>query len=428
MAGACRQGRKKQDMKRGKKTGRVPVFTATTVIAVFTAITLLCACGKEGEIPEEPENVTEAVTEADFPEEDPVAPQQIEVVIENAGASKETPAEPETSATELAIGVKYAMAEVNVRVSPGTDAEKAGMLSENQEVPYIEDDGEWTKIVFDGKVCYAASRYLTDDKAWREHLLTKNGYKNGDPVSMDPSWEYAGFSEIHSDSATMYVAKANRKNIVVGVNAGHGTSGGSNVKTWCHPDQTPKVTGGTTEAGATKAVAVSSGMNFSDGTPEAKVTLREAMMLKELLLANGYDVLMIRETDDAQLDNVARTVICNNAADCHIAIHWDGDGLTYDKGCFYMSVPDGIKYLPSVASTWKESERLGDSLIAGLSEKGCKIYSSGNMVMDLTQTSYSTVPSIDIELGNQSSDHSDAALSQLAEGLLRGVNRFFGAE
>ena len=55
----------------------------------------------------------------------------------------------------------------------------------------------------------------------------------------------------------MYKATANRKNIVVGVNAGHGTSGGTSVKTLCHPDGSAKTTGGTTGAGATKAVAVS---------------------------------------------------------------------------------------------------------------------------------------------------------------------------
>ena len=48
------------------------------------------------------------------------------------------------------------------------------------------------------------------------------------------------------------------------------------------------------------------------------------------------------------------------------------------------------------------------------------------MEMDLTQTSYSTVPSIDIELGDKASDHSDAALDKLADGLLAGVNQYFG--
>ena len=47
-----------------------------------------------------------------------------------------------------------------------------------------------------------------------------------------------------------------------------------------------------------------------------------AKKLKEKLLAAGYDVLMIRDGSDVQLDNVARTVMANNKADCHIALHW----------------------------------------------------------------------------------------------------------
>lgn len=86
-------------------------------------------------------------------------------------------------------------------------------------------------------------------------------------------------------------------------------------------------------------------MTFSDGTPESKVTLAMAKVFKDKLLAAGYDVLMIRDGDDVQLDNIARSVIANNAADCHIALHWDGDGLNYDKGCFYISVPGPVSNL-----------------------------------------------------------------------------------
>ena len=43
------------------------------------------------------------------------------------------------------------------------------------------------------------------------------------------------------------------------INAGHGTKGGESVKTLCHPDGSPKVTGGSTAAGATKAALVSGG-------------------------------------------------------------------------------------------------------------------------------------------------------------------------
>ena len=135
---------------------------------------------------------------------------------------------------------------------------------------------------------------------------------------------------------------------------------------------------------------------------------------------------MLRDGDDVQLDNVARTVICNNAADCHIALHWDGDGLNYDKGCFYISVPDGLKSMEPVASHWSEHNVLGSALVEGLRAQGAKINGGGSMSIDLTQTSYSTIPSVDMELGNACSDHSDSVLDLLGNGLVQGVNSYFG--
>ena len=134
---------------------------------------------------------------------------------------------------------------------------------------------------------------------------------------------------------------------------------------------------------------------------------------------------MIRESDDVQLDNVARTVLANNLADCHIALHWDS--TKSNKGAFYMSVPNVASYraMEPVASHWQQHNALGESLVAGLKNAGVKIFSSGAMEMDLTQTSYSTIPSIDIELGDGASAHDDATLGKLADGLVAGVNSFF---
>ena len=243
-------------------------------------------------------------------------------------------------------------------------------------------------------------------------------------IYLDPSWTYAEYSEINSGAAVLYRAAENRKNLVIGVNAGHGTEGGMNHKTYCHPDQSPKTTGGSTSAGAVEATAVSAGMSFHDGTPEHSVTLEIAQALKDKLLEAGYDVLMLRDGEDVQLDNIARTVISNNVADCHIAIHFDGDGQGYDKGAFYISVPEGIKDMDPVDDNWESCDALGENLIDGLEEVGVDIFGGGSMAIDLTQTSYSTIPSVDIELGNQASDHSEEAIDRYAEGLLAGVELF----
>ncbi len=76
-----------------------------------------------------------------------------------------------------------------------------------------------------------------------------------------------------------------------------------------------------------------------------------------------------------------------------------------------------------VASHWQQHNALGESLVAGMKNAGVKIFSGGSMEMDLTQTSYSTIPSIDIELGDGASDHSAATLDQLGTGLADGCRR-----
>ena len=324
--------------------------------------------------------------------------QEVEVPeVENVETAEEEPVPEETAEEE------------------GDEQEKTDAEDQLKEVPTVDDAAESGKTEpeeTEPEEAEAASASVV--------------YEDGGQITLDPSWTYADHSKINSGAAVLYKAAENRKEIVVGVNAGHGTSGGTKVKTLCHPDGSAKVTGGTTAAGATEGVAVSSGMTFNDGTLESSVTLRMAQILKEKLLAAGYDVLMLRDGDDVQLDNVARTVICNNAADCHIALHWDGDGLSYDKGCFYISVPDGLKSMEPVASHWSEHNALGSALVEGLRAQGAKIHGGGSMSIDLTQTSYSTIPSVDMELGNACSDDSDSALELLGDGLVQGVNSYFG--
>ena len=357
-------------------------------------------------------------------------------VLEITGADisgKETVLTGETTIamTEVSDTVYVTGDQVNVRTSPGMSGQVITALNKGVELKRTGYSDTWSRVQYQGRECYISSQYVSTSKPQVE---TQPAVSEGTgtaatagEVKMNSSWKYADFSKINSGSAYLYRSEAaNRKGITVCVNAGHGTSGGSSVKTKCHPDGTAKVTGGTTGAGATEAVAVSGGMTFSDGTAEAKVTLAMAKKLKDKLLANGYDVLMIRESDDVQLDNVARTVMANNMADCHIALHWDS--TTSDKGAFYMSVPNVSSYrsMEPVKSNWEKHNALGESLVAGLRDAGVKIFSGGSMEMDLTQTSFSTVPSIDIELGDKNSDHSDAMLDTLAKGLLDGVNRYFG--
>ena len=334
--------------------------------------------------------------------------------------------------------------QVNYRTGPSTDSAVAGQVYRGDGVVVLEtvegQNGEWVKT----KSGYYIKKDLLSESA---PASFGSGASAGGGVSasagtvtqaaeevpagvtvenvgLSSGMRFADFSKINSGTAILYRnTNGAHGDIVVCVNAGHGTKGGGSVKTLSHPDGTGKVTGGSNPNGAVYSTAVSSGMEFADGTEEHVITLREAKLLRAKLLARGYSVLMIREESDVQLDNIARTVLANNYANCHVAIHWDSS--TSDKGAFYMSVPDGLKYLDPVSSTWQKSEAFGEALIGGLRGRGVKIFGSGSMDMDLTQTSYSSVPSVDIELGDKVSDHSSAALDNLAEGLADGIEAYF---
>lgn len=244
-------------------------------------------------------------------------------------------------------------------------------------------------------------------------------------ISLNQTWQFAEYSKINSGKAKLYQATENRKNITVAVNAGHGTSGANLIKTYSHPDKTPKITGGTNNQGAVESLAISAGMTFDCGLSEADANLRVALILRKLLLDGGYDVLMIREEQDVQLDNIARTVISNNNADIHISIHFDGDSKKTDKGCFYCGIPEELKFLENVNNHYAQSETLGTLLINQLRERNVPIYSTGRVETDLTQTSYSTIPTVDIELGNQCTVPNTNLLEARAFGIFKGIEKYF---
>ncbi len=239
------------------------------------------------------------------------------------------------------------------------------------------------------------------------------------------SWTYAKNSKIHSDPAFLYYATTSKpKNKTVAVNAGHGCKGGESKKTLCHPNGTPKVTGGSTGAGATYATSINSGTTLS-GMSEAAANLKIALSLKTKLIDSGYNVLLLRQDSNTQLDNIARTVMANNNADCHIAIHFDS--TTSNKGAFYMSVPNVSSYrnMKPIKNNWKKHHNLGNKVISGMKSAGIKIWGDGKLAMDLTQTSYSTIASIDIEVGDKGTSTSSKNLNKIANGLLKGIKKYF---
>lgn len=249
-------------------------------------------------------------------------------------------------------------------------------------------------------------------------------------VYLDMSFPYATYSIINDGFAILYKVNENRgdnKNITIAVNAGHGTKGGASLKTFSHPDFSPKVSGGTNAKGEILSTAVSAGTTFTNGMTEANANLVVAALLKEKLLNDGYSVLMIRENDDCRLDNIARTVLANEYADAHIAIHFDSTDT--DKGIFYIVPYNDEAYLnmEPLKSNISRIKKLGDSVVESFREMNEKIWKNkGTLQGDLTQLSFSTNASIDIELGDKKTNVTMERAEVFAEGIKKGIDKYFG--
>lgn len=290
-------------------------------------------------------------------------------------------------------------------------------------VPYIENPEDLMIPVFTSEEKPALETAANPAAEEAGEPADDKGYEE---IKFDDTWEFAGNAKITEGVARLYRSQSpERKDITVCINAGHGTKDGTKVKTQCHPDGSPKVVTGSTAEGATEGTAISDGTVMKNGESEAYATLKAALVVKEELLKAGYDVLMIRETDDTQLDNISRTLIADHFADVHISLHYDSTDT--DKGVFYCSVPDDEAYrqMEPVSLHWQEHEKLGKSLIFGLGKAGIPRWGDGTLPMDLTQTSYSTIPSVDLELGDTASDYSYATLVKVARGIKEGLNWFY---
>ena len=249
-------------------------------------------------------------------------------------------------------------------------------------------------------------------------------------VYLNKDYQFATFSVINSGYATLYMVNKkvvpNYKGKVVAVNAGHGVNGGTRKKTFSHPDFTPKVSGGSTKEGAIYSYAISDGMVFLNGIQESVVNLLVATKLRDKLINEGYTVLMMREDEKSRLDNIARIVIANEYADCHLSIHFDS--TAGDKGIFYVKPINNKKFLEMepLKSNYDNIVKFGNCLIEAFREKNEKIWrNEGILPGDLTQIAFSTNASVDIELGDRASVVDEARADVLADGLLLGIQKFF---
>ena len=167
------------------------------------------------------------------------------------------------------------------------------------------------------------------------------------------------------------------------------------------------------------------------GLDESVLNLQVALKLKAELIARGYDVYMIRESQNVNISNAERAQLATQAgAEILVRIHANSSTNASVRGAMAYQPSSSNPFLS--ASVIAGSQRLtslllqGECAVTGLPNRGIL---TGD---DMTGINWSTMPVSIIEMGFMSNREDDlymasgAGQNAIVKGLANGIDAYFG--
>ncbi|GHV55140.1 hypothetical protein FACS1894216_16730 [Synergistales bacterium] len=167
----------------------------------------------------------------------------------------------------------------------------------------------------------------------------------------------------------------------------------------------------------------------STRVPEYKLTLAVSLKLRDELTARGYNVFMVRETDDVNISNKERAEMASGiGADVFVRIHADAHKNSSVNGILVLSPAENNPYIPELYdSSYALSKYILDAMVAETGAKNRGVSEVDNM----SGINWSTIPVTLAEMGLMTNPAEDRLMQteayqlKLAIGIANGIDNYF---
>lgn len=204
---------------------------------------------------------------------------------------------------------------------------------------------------------------------------------------------------------------------IVAIDAGHQAKG--------NPEKEPVGPGSSTM----KAKVAAGATGISTKLPEYQLTLAVARKVEDLLEERGYQVVMIRQTNDVNISNAERAKLANESgADVFVRIHANSLDSPGVRGTLSMCQTEKNPYNGELHDqSYRLSRSITDAICAATGFKNRGVQETDTM----SGINWCTIPVSIVEMGFMSNPEEDQLMAQeeyqdlIAGGIANGIDAYF---